>query len=104
MISKNGSHGVRDEGKMLTTGESLMFPEFHMTGDTKATRYRIITMKTFLRNTIVEKKTEPRPRFEFISFKGRKRDKGNTIEYSKRGIVWEFFIKQLKERFLVSGR
>ena len=81
-----------------------MFPEFHMTGGTKATRYRNITMKTFLRNTIVWKKTQPRLRFEFISFKGRKRDKGNTIEYSKRGIVWEFFVKQLKERFLMSGR
>ena len=104
MINKNGSHGGRDEGKMLTIGESLMLPEFHMTGDTKVTRYRIIAMKTLLRDTIAEKKTQSRPKFEFISFKERKRDKASTTEYSKRGIVWEFFIKQLKERFLVSGR
>ncbi len=78
---------------MLVTRKSLMFPKFHMTGDSKTMRYRIIAMKTLLRDTIAEKKTQPRPRFEFVSFMGRKRDKANTIEYSKRGIVWEFVIK-----------
>ncbi len=78
---------------MLTTGKSLMFPEFHLTRDMKAMRYGIIVTKTLLRDTIAEKTTQPRPRFEFISFMGRKRDKANTTEYSKRGIVWEFVIK-----------
>jgi hypothetical protein len=64
-----------------------MFPEFHMTGDTKATRYGIIVTKTLLRDTITEKTTQPRSRFEFISFMGRKRDKVSITEYSKRGIV-----------------
>ena len=70
-----------------------MFPKFHMTGDTKATRYEIIAMKTLLRDTIAKKTTQPRPWFKFVSFMGRKRDKTNTTEYSKRGIVWEFAIK-----------
>ena len=61
-----------------------MFPKFHMTGDTKATRYEIIAMKTLLRDTIAEKTTQPRPRFEFISIMRRKRDKANTTKYSKR--------------------
>ena len=62
----------------------MMFPKFHMTRDTKATRYGIIAMKTLLRDTIAEKTTQPRPRFEFISIMRRKRDKANTTEYSKR--------------------
>ena len=70
-----------------------MFPKFYMTGDAKAMRYGIIVMKTLLRDTISEKTTQPRPRFEFILFMGRKRDKVSTTEYSKRGIVWEFVIK-----------
>ena len=70
-----------------------MFPKFHMTGDTKATRYEIIAMKTLLRDTIAKKTTQPRPRFKFVSFMGKKRDKANTNEHSKRGIVWEFAIK-----------
>ena len=78
---------------MLTTRKSLMFPKFNMTGDTKATRYGIIAAKTLLRDTITKKTTQPRPWFEFVSFMGRKRDKTNTTEYSKRGIVWEFAIK-----------
>jgi hypothetical protein len=92
-ISKNGSHGGRDEGKMLATGKSLVFPELHMTGDTKATRFGIIAKKTLLRDIIAKKTTQPRPRFEFISFMGKKKDKANTIKYSKKGIVWEFVIK-----------
>jgi hypothetical protein len=81
------SHGRRDKGKMLATRKSLMFPKFHMTGDTKAMRYGIIAVKTLLRYTIAKKTTQPRPWFEFVSFMGRKRDKTNTTEYSKRGIV-----------------
>ena len=69
---------------MLATGKSMMFPKFHMTGDTKVTRYGIIAMKTLLRDTIAEKTTQPRPRFEFISIMRRKRDKANTTEYLKR--------------------
>jgi hypothetical protein len=64
-----------------------MFPKFHMTGDTKAMRYGIIAAKTLLRDTITKKTTQPKPWFEFVSFMGRKRDKINTTEYSKRGIV-----------------
>ena len=78
---------------MLATGKSLVFPELHMTGDTKATRYRIIAKKTLLRDTIAKKTTQPRSRFEFVSFMRKKREKANTTEYSKRGIVWEFVIK-----------
>ena len=78
---------------MLATRKSLMFLKFHMTGDTKVTRYGIIATKTLLRDTIAEKTTQPRPRFKFVSFMGRKRGKANTLEYSKRGIVWEFVIK-----------
>ena len=78
---------------MLAIRKSLMFPKFHMTEDMKATRYEIIATKTLLRDTIAEKTTQPRPRFEFVSFMGRKRDKANTNEYSKKGIVWEFVIK-----------
>jgi hypothetical protein len=78
---------------MLTTRKSLMFPKFNMTGDTEATRYGIIETKTLLRDTIAKKTTQPRPWFKFVSFMGRKRDKTNTTEYSKRGIVWEFVIK-----------
>ena len=63
----------------MVTRKSLMFPKFHMTGDTKATRYRIIAMKTLLRDTIAEKKTQLRPRFEFVSFMGRKRDKQTQL-------------------------
>jgi hypothetical protein len=70
-----------------------MFPKFNMTGDTKATRYGIIAMKTLLRDAIAKKTTQPRPWFKFVSFMGRKRDKTNTTEYSKKGIVWEFVIK-----------
>ena len=77
----------------MATGKSLIFLEFHMTRDTKATRYRIIATKTLLRDTIVEKTTQPRSRFEFVSFMRKKREKANTTEYSKRGIVWEFVIK-----------
>ena len=77
----------------MVTRKSLMFPKFHMTGDTKATRYGIIATKTLLRDTIAKKTTQSRPWFEFVSFMGRKRDKINTTEYSKRGIVWEFGIK-----------
>ena len=87
---------------MLTTGESLMFLEFHMTRDTKAARYEIIVVKTLLRDAIAEKTTQSRPRFKF--FVGRKRDKASITEYSKRGIVWDFVIKQLKGRFIVSRR
>ena len=65
-----------------------MFPKFHMTGDTKAARYGIIATKTLLKDYGNEN-----PWFEFISFMGRKRDKTNTTEYSKRGIVWDFVIK-----------
>ena len=93
MISENGSHGGRDKRKMLATRKSLMFPKFHITGNTKATRYRIIAAKTLLRDTIAKKTTQPRPWFKFVSFMGRKRDKTNTTEYSKRGIVWKFIIK-----------
>ena len=78
---------------MLATKKSLMFPKFHMMGDMKVTRYGIIATKTLLRDTIAKKTTQPRPCFEFVSFMGRKRDKTNTIEYSKRGIFWEFVIK-----------
>ena len=70
-----------------------MFPKFHMTGDTKVTRYEIIATKTILRDTIAEKTTQSRPRFKFVSFMGRKRDKANTTEHSKRGIFWKFVIK-----------
>ena len=77
----------------MVTRKSLMFPKFHMTGDTKATRYGIITMKTLLKDIIAKKTTQLRPWFEFVSFMGKKRDKTNTTEYSKRGIVWEFVIK-----------
>jgi hypothetical protein len=70
-----------------------MFPKFHMTGDTKAMRYGIKATKTLLRDTIAKKTTQPRSWFVFVSFMGRKRDKTNTTEYSKRGIVWEFVIK-----------
>jgi hypothetical protein len=70
-----------------------MFPKFHMTGDMKAMRYGIIATKTLLRDTIAKKTTQPRSWFVFVSFMGRKRDKTNTTEYSKRGIVWEFVIK-----------
>ena len=70
-----------------------MFPKFYMMGDAKATRYGIKAAKTLLRDTIAKKTTQPRPSFEFVSFMGRKRDKTNTTEYSKRGIVWEFVIK-----------
>jgi hypothetical protein len=72
---------------MMATGKSLMFLEFHMTGDAKATRYGIIVTKTLLRDIIAEKITQQRSRFEFVSFMGRKRDKANTTKYSKRGIV-----------------
>ena len=65
----------------------MMFSEFHMMGDTKAMRYGIIVMKILLRDTIVEKRTQLRPRFVFILFMERKRDKANTTDYSKRGIV-----------------
>ncbi len=78
---------------MLATRKNLMFPKFHMTGDTKVMRYGIIATKTLLRDTIAEKTTQLRPRFEFVLFMGRKRDKANTTEYSKRRIVWEFVIK-----------
>ena len=78
---------------MLTIRKSLMFPKFHMTGDTKVTIYGIIAMKTLLRDTIAKKTTQSRPWFKFVSVMGRKRDKANTTEYSKRGIVWEFVIK-----------
>jgi hypothetical protein len=70
-----------------------MFPKFHMTGDTKATKDRIIATKTLLRDTIAKKTIQPRPWFQFVSFMGRKRDKTNTTEYSKKRIVWEFVIK-----------
>ena len=70
-----------------------MFPKFYMTVDAKAMGYRIIAAKTLLRDTIAKKTTQPRLWFEFVSFMGRKRDKINTTEYSKRGIVWEFVIK-----------
>ena len=72
---------------MMATRKSLMFLEFHMTGDAKATRYGIIVTKTLLRDTIAEKTTQQRSRFKFVSFMGRKRDKANTTKYSKRGIV-----------------
>jgi hypothetical protein len=52
-ISENESHGERDKGKMLATRKSLMFPKFHMTGDTKASRYGIIATKTL--NCVVYK-------------------------------------------------
>jgi hypothetical protein len=78
---------------MLATRKNLMFLEFYMTEDMKATRYGIIVTKTVLRDTIAEKTTQLTPMFEFVSFMGRKRDEPNTIEYSKRGIVWEFIIK-----------
>ena len=58
-----------------------MFLEFHMPRDTKATRYGIIATKTLLRDTITEKTAQLRPRFEFISFMRRKRDKASTNEY-----------------------
>jgi hypothetical protein len=58
-----------------------MFPKFHMTGDTKATRYGIIAAKTLLRHTIAKKTTQPRLWFEFVSFMERKRDKINRTEY-----------------------
>ena len=45
---------------MLATEEGLMFLEFHMMGDTKATRYRIITAKTLLRDPIADKTTQAR--------------------------------------------
>ena len=77
----------------MATGKSLMFLEFHRTRDAKTTRYGIIITKTLLRDTIAEKTTQHRSRFEFVSFMGRKRDKANTTKYSKRGIVWEFVIK-----------
>ena len=77
----------------MATKKSLMFLKFYMTGDAKATRYEIIAAKTFLRDTIAKKTTQTRSWFEFILFMGRKRDKTNTTEYSKRGIVWEFVIK-----------
>ena len=70
-----------------------MFPKFYMTGDAKAMRYRIIEAKTLLRDTIAKKTTQPRPWFEFVSFMGRKKDKTNTTEYLKIGIIWEFVIK-----------
>ena len=89
---------------MLVIRKSLMFPKVHMTGDTKATRYGIIVTKTLLRDTIAEKTTQPRLRFEFVSFMGRKRDKANTTKFSKREIVWKFVIKKLKGRLLVSSR
>jgi hypothetical protein len=78
---------------MLATKKSLIFPKFHMTEDTKAMRYGIIAAKTLLRDTIAKKTTQLKPWFEFVSFMGRKRDKTNTTEYSKIGIVWEFVIK-----------
>ena len=65
---------------MLALRKSLMFPKFHMTRNTKATRYGIIATKTFLRDTIAKKTTQPRPWFKFVSFMGRKKDKTNTTE------------------------
>ena len=65
----------------MAARKSLIFPKFHMTGDTKATRYGIIVAKTLLRDTIVKKTTQPRSWFEFVSFMERKRDKTNTTEY-----------------------
>jgi hypothetical protein len=88
---------------MLSTKECLMFPEFYMSRDTKAKRYEIIAVKTLLNDIIAGKTTQPL-RFEFISFIGRKRDKASTNKYSKKGIVWEFVIKQLKRGFIVSSR
>ena len=88
----------------MAIGKSQMIPKIHKTTDTKVIRYGIIVAKTLLRDTIAEKTTQSRSRFKFISFIGRKRDKANTIEYSKRRIIWEFVIKQLKGKFLVSSK
>ena len=60
---------------MLKTRESLMFLEFHMMGDTKVKRYGIIATKILLRDTIAKKTTQPRLRFEFISFMGGRETK-----------------------------
>ena len=70
-----------------------MFPKFYMTVDAKAMGYRIIAAKTLLRDTIAKKTIQPRLWFEFVSFMGRKKDKTNTTEYLKIGIIWEFVIK-----------
>ena len=70
-----------------------MFPKFYMTVDAKAMRYGIIAAKTLLRDTIAKKTIQPRLWFEFVSFMGRKKDKTNTTEYLKIGIIWEFVIK-----------
>ena len=77
----------------MATRKSLIFPKFHMTKDTKVKRYEIIATKTLLKDTIVEKTTQSRPRFKFVSFMRRKRHKANTTEDSKRGIFLEFVIK-----------
>ena len=70
-----------------------MFPKFYMTVDAKAMRYEIIAAKILLRDTIAKKTIHPRLWFEFVSFMGRKKDKANTTEYLKIGIIWEFVIK-----------
>ena len=62
---------------MITTGKSLMFLEFHMTGDTKETRYGIIATKTLLRDTIAEIEV----RVYFVHGKEERQSKHNrTLE------------------------
>ena len=69
---------------MLTTREGLMFLEFHMKEDTKATRDVIIATETLLRDPIDEKTTQVRPRLKFISFMWGKGDKIDTTKDAKR--------------------
>jgi capsule polysaccharide export protein KpsC/LpsZ len=89
--------------KMHLTGEHFMFPELHMTRDSKASSNGVITAITFLSDAITKEATQARARFKFGMLMWRKSDKTNTTKDTKQRIVGCTTIQTLIRSLVVNS-